>query len=62
MGWGGAGREQLCQISHPPLVLIIRVKLLLHIDSSGCTLPLSPIKWGERSDYWEPSGASPRLR
>lgn len=34
-----------------------QLKLLLRIDSSGCTLALSPIKWEKRKDYMEPSGA-----
>lgn len=48
-----------CQIANlfPTLVLIIKLKLLLHIDSSGCTLVLSPIKQGKRKDYMKPSGA-----
>lgn len=49
-----------CQITNlfPTLVLIIKLKLLLHIDSSGCALVLSPIKQGEKKkDYMKPSGA-----
>lgn len=49
-----------CQITNlfPTLVLIIKLKLLLHIDSSGCALVLSPIKQEKRRDYMKPSGAS----
>lgn len=41
-----------CQITNlfPTLVLIIKLKLLLHIDSSGCALVLSPIKQGEKKE------------
>lgn len=35
--------ELPCQITDLFLVLIIKLKLLLHIDSSGCALVLSPI-------------------
>lgn len=48
-----------CQITNlfPTLVLINKLKLLLHIDSSGCALVLSPIKQEKRGDYMKPSGA-----
>lgn len=41
-----------CQITNlfPTLLLIIKLKLLLHIDSSGCALVLSPIKQGEKRE------------
>lgn len=47
-----------CQIIDlfPTLVLIIKLKLLLRIDSSGSTLVLSPIKQKKRRDYMKPSG------
>lgn len=47
-----------CQIANlfPTLVLIIKLKLLLHIDSSGCALVLSPIKQEKWRDYMKPSG------
>ncbi len=68
--WLSRGREEergetrvisdlRCQITNlfPTLVLIIKLKLLLHIDSSGCALVLSPIKREKRRDYMKPSGA-----
>lgn len=44
------------QITNLFLVLMIKLKLLLQIDSSGCALPLSPIKGGKMGDYRRPLG------
>lgn len=47
-----------CQITNlfPTLVLIIKLKLLLHIDSSGCALVLSPIKQEKKERLYEAFG------